>query len=811
MPISITEKPFISKNEFKAILKELNIGKPFASKIISNILKNSRDDIWKKSIELLGFELESYLDGLIKTSQISNFKTLMAYNIYLFSIIRIFVEYSLEANGIDNYNVWIEKQLFTSFLRKLYLDDSYVTLRSFLTDKFNNIRNFKIKIQQLDYLKIIYEEIFPAKIRKVLGEFYTPDWLIEFILNNLEVEDKSFIDPACGSGSFLIQILQNKLSQRLVKTANDYLILLDSIIGFDINPITVQIARLNLLLTGSHILNTFHQPIIMPIYFADSLFNPFIGIAQSTSKLNYYLENQNKDQNVYFSRNNLQLLIPISEIPINKSSIDVASFLRNMLGENLDEMILEFVVGHFLAFKSKKHDIAIGNPPWLAWDGINSGHRNLLAQQWKFLFTQEGWRAKIAAGRVDLSAMFVYASQMSFLKPNAQMIFVLPLSLFKSKAAAEGFRNFKSKKGIFKPIKIWDYSNLAIFPNASNKALVALFELGKQATFPVQWILFNPTHRKRIPLYSSLTEVINLTEKQDLISFPVSNIKNNSPWVSILQKDLEIIKKLEGKSFYRARGGINTGGANTIFWVERLGEKRNLLKIRNVGKSIRAKNKVIEGYIEPEMFHPMIRGRNIKRWTYTNDLGILVPYIPANSSKKAIPEDMLEKINPYTFQFLSHFKKELINRKEYKRWGSKGPFYELYRIGPYTFAPYKVMWQHTGLGTHMKCCVVSYFPNQVLMDQKVIFVSFELENEAHYVCALLNSDPALKFLKSYLILDASTHILEHLNIPKFDSKNETHLELSKLSSKCHNEIEIENTHKFEREINRLAVKIWNLQ
>jgi len=340
--------------------------------------------------------------------------------------------------------------------------------------------------------------------------------------------------------------------------------------------------------------------------------------------------------------------------------------------------------------------------------------------------------------------------------------------------------------------------------------LVTLFELGKQATFPVQWVLFNPTQMKKIPLYSSLTEVMNLIEKQDLISFPVSNDKNNSPWVSILQKDIEIIKKLEGKSFYRARGGINTGGANTIFWVERLGEKRHLIKISNVGKSIRAKNKVIEGYIEQEMFHPLIRGRNIKRWTYTNDLGILVPYIPANSSKKAIPEDLLKTNFPYTFQFLSYFKKELSNRKEYKRWGAKGPFYELYRIGPYTFAPYKVMWQHTGLGTHMKCCVVSYFPNHVLMDQKVIFVSFELENEAHYVCALLNSEPAFIFLKSYLLLDASTHILEHLNIPKFNLVDTGHLELVELSKLCHKSDNIKEQHQIELKINRSALQVWNL-
>ena len=65
------------KNEFKSILKEIKIGKPFASKIINEIIKQDREDIWKKSIELIGFELDSYLEDLTKTSKIPNMNTLV--------------------------------------------------------------------------------------------------------------------------------------------------------------------------------------------------------------------------------------------------------------------------------------------------------------------------------------------------------------------------------------------------------------------------------------------------------------------------------------------------------------------------------------------------------------------------------------------------------------------------------------------------------------------------------------------------------------------------------------------------------------
>ena len=50
------------------------------------------------------------------------------------------------------------------------------------------------------------------KNKKKLGEHYTQNELVEFILtelgDNLE-PTKRIIDPACGSGNFLIRILSN--------------------------------------------------------------------------------------------------------------------------------------------------------------------------------------------------------------------------------------------------------------------------------------------------------------------------------------------------------------------------------------------------------------------------------------------------------------------------------------------------------------------------------------------------------------------------------------------------------------------------
>jgi hypothetical protein len=48
------------------------------------------------------------------------------------------------------------------------------------------------------------------------GEVFTPAWIVEAMLNLVEEEtgriDSRFLEPACGSGNFLVQILRRKLA-----------------------------------------------------------------------------------------------------------------------------------------------------------------------------------------------------------------------------------------------------------------------------------------------------------------------------------------------------------------------------------------------------------------------------------------------------------------------------------------------------------------------------------------------------------------------------------------------------------------------
>jgi SAM-dependent methyltransferase len=111
-----------------------------------------------------------------------------------------------------------------------------------------------------DALKALYHDLFPRHLRHTLGEYYTPDWLAEHVLNRLGYTGEGrLLDPACGSGTFLAHAL------RRMKTP-----LLENIAGIDVNPLACLAARANVLFhTGKP-----QGEITLPIYRADSILNP---------------------------------------------------------------------------------------------------------------------------------------------------------------------------------------------------------------------------------------------------------------------------------------------------------------------------------------------------------------------------------------------------------------------------------------------------------------------------------------------------------------------------------------------------------
>lgn len=115
-----------------------------------------------------------------------------------------------------------------------------------------------------DALKALYHDLFPPHLRHALGEYYTPDWLAHFILQQLDIQATDrVLDPTCGSGTFLVLLYRHW--QRLGVTAP-----LSQMAGIDINPLACLAAKANLILNSAPPL----KQTTLPIYCADTLLAP---------------------------------------------------------------------------------------------------------------------------------------------------------------------------------------------------------------------------------------------------------------------------------------------------------------------------------------------------------------------------------------------------------------------------------------------------------------------------------------------------------------------------------------------------------
>ena len=103
-------------------------------------------------------------------------------------------------------------------------------------------------------LKRLYQYLVPKRIRHDLGEYYTPDWLAELVISEIGYDgnlNKRFLDPTCGSGTFLVLAIKRARQYALDHFVDETETLegiLKNIVGFDLNPLAVLSARTNYLI-----------------------------------------------------------------------------------------------------------------------------------------------------------------------------------------------------------------------------------------------------------------------------------------------------------------------------------------------------------------------------------------------------------------------------------------------------------------------------------------------------------------------------------------------------------------------------------
>lgn len=188
-----------------------------------------------KYLEDRGIYPEGYLADILKTKLPKN-------------LIIAFEEIKKINGDIFKFDTFLISEIKPAYLAELYLFFT-TDYRSKQGSLFPYLFN-KISIQLISN---VYEAFLSQSYKGNKGIFYTPAFFVRFILSHalLNPKENKVLDPACGSGGFLVEAFKQIIKANSAE--NDYdkkvFLLRNRIFGIDIDPQALQLCTFSLYLT----------------------------------------------------------------------------------------------------------------------------------------------------------------------------------------------------------------------------------------------------------------------------------------------------------------------------------------------------------------------------------------------------------------------------------------------------------------------------------------------------------------------------------------------------------------------------------
>lgn len=151
---------------------------------------------------------------------------------------------------------------------KEVFEDSYNYMKSGtllrqVINKINSGINLDTKAERHDF-NDIYEQILrDLQSAGNAGEFYTPRAVTQFIVEMIDPKlGETILDPACGTGGFLINTIEHIRTNSKVKTLQQRETLQNSIKGVEKKPLPHMLATTNLILHGIEVPTIDHDNLL---------------------------------------------------------------------------------------------------------------------------------------------------------------------------------------------------------------------------------------------------------------------------------------------------------------------------------------------------------------------------------------------------------------------------------------------------------------------------------------------------------------------------------------------------------------------
>lgn len=753
-----------------------------------------------------------------------------------------------------------------------YTDDTFEvevvndTLK--LLDRFD-LTTFVTKPEEVqDILQEVYMELIPKEMRHLMGEYFSPDWIVEHSLDMVGYNgdiDKTLIDPTAGSGTFLTHAIKRIIKNHDgVITKSDIETITNNIVGFDINPISVVAAKANyiLILFSAYFANSnedFGEAVNIPIFIADSILSPVVYTEENGDTLNLdtsvgtielpkfksfalgnefltLLSKSIHEQADYKNFENIVIakkLVDASDAPIVKKLFDQLYVLHRSGKDSFWPIILRNSFAPTMI--RDKFDYVVGNPPWIAWKAMSRSYRTGTLTIWQSygIFEKNAYDKKTTHDDFGMAVTYVAIDQ--YLKEGGSMVFLLPASFLKSTKGGEGFRKFEiirnSQSVPFAVEEVHDFSKVKLF---TIPTVAIRFSKGNKMNYPMNtYRVYSQTNRRKIDSHAKWNMVSNWLTYQDLIAQPVDLNDIQSAWLTLGNMSFanNILDKNKPRH-YKGRKGIEPAGAKGVYILKTPVRKKNGNLIIENDMSRQRRQDVIDmgvhrGEVEETYILPMLGGRNIAKWRVKSNEFMIVPHTA--TYKYGIPVDVLSQTAPDTYLWLNYYHDVLLdtriqNGKFFNQ--HTQPFYRLDNVGEYTYSPYKVLWKEQ-TGSMSAVVVGSYLesiPNAdptlfsmdkpIVVDSKVLMLDVYDEMEAYYVCGIINSYSVTNVIDGYAIsTNRGVDVLKYVAIPLFDKSNSLHLEIAMKSKEIHlaakNTVSDNSIPALEKDLDALVVKLFS--
>jgi hypothetical protein len=734
-----------------------------------------------------------------------------------------------------------------------------------ILSKYENKPIFNKAHEIQDLFRELYMSIIPEKVRSSLGEFYTPFWLADSVINDslkhTSVDKWKGLDPCAGSGTFILCMIAKILEQFGEITEENKSAALHEVLNrvyaIDLNPIAVLTARVNYFIAISHLISKGDR-FEIPVFLGDSSYVPDIvdieGVECITYKLNTLKVELDLTVPLTMVENHDTFSQAIEQIELYIELGDTEGILNEFMSLIKDDEKTEFVITKLrelsenLVFLEKEHwngiwariiknylitavigdfDIIVGNPPWVDWKNLPLVYRERIKTT--VCVDNHLFSGANRTGGINLNICALIANVVfnKWLSSSGTLAFLMPKTLI-HQSSYEGFRNFHlvdGNRAYLQELTDWTKSGHPFKP-VQEKFLTYVYNREvREYSEGIQVKKYIIKKRKKLIDAIHLTSFSDIEEWFETEMLYAGTIHHGSTTLGYAHNvdELKGFQLISGISEYKGREGIEFY-PQELFLLEYLDDMESAdgtIYVKNF-QSDKSKHKVPQRTIlmETKYLHPLVKGKEIKKFGYDSS-NFIVPFPYENMQKIPIALSELSKKenSPLLAKYLMKNKEVITNQTDYNERiinNNKAEFYALARVGTYSYGEYAVAfrdntkWQACVLGkveTAWGESVKPHFQNHavtITQDLDENFISLE---EAHYICSIMNAPIVYEYMMNSSD-SRSFKIRPPFKIPKFCEDNPIHVELSKLSQEAHeNSNNDEMVERILNKINKLYLSL----